>query len=64
MRATVFRQLMADEFGAVRAEMLASTHVIAQLEGRTADQALAEGEEPKRVWRAVCEALEVPPERR
>ena len=30
------------------------------LGGRTVDQALAEGMEPKAVWHAVCEAFEIP----
>lgn len=64
MRATVFRRLMSQEFGEVRGEMLAAEHVLAGLGGRTADQALAAGVEPKTVWRAVCEGLEVPPEHR
>jgi hypothetical protein len=34
--------------------------VLAGLGGRTVDQALAEGVDPKTVWRAVCEAFEVP----
>ncbi|ALG07875.1 DUF3046 domain-containing protein [Kibdelosporangium phytohabitans] len=64
MRTTVFRNLMADEFGAVRAEMLARDHVLGALGGRTVDQALAAGVEPKEIWRAVCDDFAVPPERR
>jgi Protein of unknown function (DUF3046) len=64
MRTTVFRNLMADEFGAVRAEMLARDHVLGALGGRTADQALDAGMSAKEVWRAVCDDLGVPPERR
>ena len=64
MRTTVFRNLMADEFGAVRAEMLARDHVLGALGGRTPDQALAAGMPVKEVWRAVCDDLGVPPERR
>jgi hypothetical protein len=64
MRTTVFRNLMADEFGAVRAEMLARDHVLAALGGRTVDQALDAGLSPKTIWRAVCDDFDVPPERR
>jgi hypothetical protein len=64
MRTTVFRNLMTDEFGAVRAEMLARDHVLGALGGRTADQALEAGFSPKEVWRAVCDDLGVPAERR
>ncbi|TDV40364.1 DUF3046 domain-containing protein [Actinophytocola oryzae] len=64
MRITVFRKLMSNEFGEVRADMLARDHVFSSLGGRTVDQALDAGLEPKEIWRAVCEAFEVPPERR
>jgi hypothetical protein len=64
MRHTTFRRLMAGEFGRVRAEMLAQDHVLSSLGGRTVDEALEAGIEPKDVWRAVCEAFEVPVERR
>jgi hypothetical protein len=64
MRHTVFRRMMADEFGQVRSEMLARDHVFSALDGRTVDQALEAGVQPKQVWRAVCEAFDVPVERR
>jgi hypothetical protein len=56
--------MMADEFGNVRADMIARDHVFADLGGTTVDQALAAGLPPQRVWQAVCEAFDVPPERR
>ncbi|MDT8914292.1 DUF3046 domain-containing protein [Amycolatopsis sp. PS_44_ISF1] len=64
MRITVFRRLMADEFGAGRAEVLASDHVFSGLGGRTVEQALGSGISPKQIWREVCEAFDIPPERR
>jgi hypothetical protein len=64
MRNTVFRRLMAREFGEIRAEMLARDHVLSALGGRTVDQAVDAGLSTKEIWRAVCEAFEVPPERR
>ncbi|MEU6264069.1 DUF3046 domain-containing protein [Saccharopolyspora shandongensis] len=64
MRHTAFRQRMADEFGRVRSEMLAQDHVFSTLGGRTVDQALEAGLSTKEVWQAVCEAFEVPAERR
>lgn len=64
MRITHFRQQMADEFGRVRADMIARDHVFSEFGHRTVDQALAAGFHPKEVWRAVCEAFDVPPERR
>lgn len=64
MRNTVFRRLMAEEFGQPRASTLAADHVLSALGGRTSDQALAAGVEAKAVWVAVCDEFEVPPERR
>jgi hypothetical protein len=64
MRITVFRNLMAQEFGEVRADMLARDHVFSSLGGRTVDQALEAGLQPKEIWRAVCDVFEVPQERR
>jgi hypothetical protein len=55
---------MADEFGSVRASSLATDHVFAELDGQTVNQALETGWDPRDVWRAVCGAFEVPPERR
>lgn len=64
VRLTHFRQLMADEFGSVRAGSLATDHVFGELGGRTVEQALEAGEDPKEVWRVVCRTFDVPPERR
>ncbi|AUS77855.1 DUF3046 domain-containing protein [Actinoalloteichus sp. AHMU CJ021] len=64
MRHTVFRRQMAEEFGRIRAEMLARDHVLSALGGRTVDDALEAGVNPREAWRAVCDAFDVPPERR
>jgi Protein of unknown function (DUF3046) len=64
MRLTHFRQQMAEEFGRVRAEMIARDHVFSEFGCLTVDQALDAGYDPKQVWRAVCDAFDVPPERR
>jgi hypothetical protein len=52
------------QFGVGYASSVAADQVIAQLDGRTVDQALAEGESAKAVWRAVCQAFDVPPKLR
>ncbi len=39
----------------------ASDHVLAELGGRTVDQALRDGEDAKAVWRAVVVNLGLPP---
>lgn len=64
MRLTQFRRLMVEEFGAMRAASLAHDHVFADLGGRTVDDALAAGADPKDVWRIVCATFDVPWERR
>lgn len=64
VRLTHFRRLMTDEFGPVRAGSLASDHVFAELGGRTVEQALDAGVDPREVWRVVCRTFDVPPERR
>ncbi|HEV2782981.1 MAG TPA: DUF3046 domain-containing protein [Actinophytocola sp.] len=64
MRITVFRRLMAQEFGEVRADMLARDHVFSSLGNRTVDEALEAGLPTKEIWRAVCDTFEIPPERR
>lgn len=38
----------------------AKDHVLAQLGGRTVDQALRDGEDAKAVWRAVVANLQLP----
>lgn len=51
---------MRRQFGDVYAESVAKDQVLAGLGGRTVNQALADGEDAKVVWRAVCEAFKVP----
>lgn len=51
---------MRAHFGDSYAESVAKDYVLAGLGGRTVDQALAGGEDAKTVWRAVCEAFDVP----
>lgn len=64
MRITMFRRRMSDEFGQVRAEMVARDHVLSALGGRTPDQALEAGLPAKEIWLAVCDAFDVPEQRR
>ena len=60
VRLTEFWERMRAQFGDVYARSVARDQVLAALGSRTVEQALADGEEPKRVWRAVCEAFQVP----
>ena len=64
VRLTVFWQKMREQFGDAYAASVAKDYVLAGLGGRTVDQALAAGVEPKTVWRAVSEAFEIPEESR
>jgi hypothetical protein len=51
---------MRAQFGETYAESVAKDQVLATLGGRTVNQALADGEDAKTVWRAVCESFDVP----
>lgn len=57
---TEFRARMDRQFGSGYAESVARDHVVAALGGRTVQQALEYGEDPKDVWGAVCEEFELP----
>jgi len=52
---------MSAQFGDGYARSVAKDHVLARLGGRTVEQALADGEDAKVVWRAVTEEFHVPP---
>jgi hypothetical protein len=60
VRLTEFWDLMREQFGDVYAESVAKDYVLSSLGGRTVNQALADGEDAKVVWRAVCETFNVP----
>jgi hypothetical protein len=60
MRLTLFWERMNAQFGAGYADSLAKDYVFANLGGRTITQALAEGQDAKTIWRAVCETFQVP----
>lgn len=60
VRLTEFRRLMQAQFGALRAPSVAQDHVFGVLGGLTVNEALAAGEDPRTVWRAVCDAFDVP----
>ena len=51
---------MREQFGDVYAESLAKDYVLSDLGGRTVNQALADGEDAKVVWRAVSDTFNVP----
>lgn len=64
MRLSEFRRLMAEEFGSARATMLADHQALTALGSVSAAQALERGDDPARVWAAMCEEMQVPGVRR
>jgi Protein of unknown function (DUF3046) len=60
VRLTVFWERMRAQFGEAYADSVAKDYVLAGLGSRTVNQALADGEDVKVVWRAVCDAFRVP----
>lgn len=59
-----FWDLVDGEFGRARSRSLVKDHVLTALGNRTAEQALEAGDEPREVWFALCDDLEVPASRR
>lgn len=60
VRLTEFWRRMDEQFGSVYAQSVAKDYVLDGLGGRTVVQALADGEDAKTIWRAVCAAFNVP----
>lgn len=63
MRESQFWTLMADEFGSANAGIIASSLELPGL-NMTAQEALAQGSDPRTVWAAVCDLHEIPLQRR
>ena len=59
MRYSEFWELVEEVFGPI-GRTLTTDQVLGVLGDRTSVQALEEGEDPRRVWRALCDAMEVP----
>lgn len=60
MRLTEFHELVKAQFGAVRGTSMLVDHVLTTLGGRTAEQAIEDGVDPREVWRALCADFDVP----
>lgn len=54
---------MADEFGKPHADVIIRDFVLLELGDRTAATLLAQGEDPREIWLAICRAQQVPKER-
>lgn len=61
MRLSEFWALMEQEFGRGYAAVVASTQSLGSLGGRTAEQAIEDGERVRVVWEAVVRDMAVPP---
>lgn len=60
VRYSEFWDLVTDVFGAPMGRVLVADQVLTALGDRTAAQALEAGEDPRAVWRALCDAMQVP----
>lgn len=63
MRLTEFHQLVEDEFGSGRARWVIDSQVIPGY-GRTAAELIESGVDPREAWRGLCDAFDIPEERR
>lgn len=63
MRLSEFRTAVADEFGDY-GRVIVRDLTLTTVGGLTADEAITGGVPLQQVWLALCEAADVPPERR
>ncbi|MBO0812139.1 MAG: DUF3046 domain-containing protein [Microlunatus sp.] len=61
MRETEFWERMRTHLGSAYSQVWASQQNLGQLGGRTVYEAMDAGIDCKTIWRAVWEALELPP---
>lgn len=64
MRLSEFRIAVEDEFGEAYGRVITRDLVLGDVGGLTADQAIKAGVAPRAIWDALCDASDVPPERR
>ena len=60
VRLTEFWARMRAQFGDGYAQSVAKDYVFEKLGGLTIERALADGQDAKVVWRAVCDTFDVP----
>ncbi|MFI2752699.1 DUF3046 domain-containing protein [Cellulomonas sp. P22] len=60
MRFREFWQLVDEVLGSAHGRALTRDLVLIELDNRTAIAALDDGVEPRTVWHALCDALDVP----
>jgi len=64
MRKSEFDRAVDDEFGQAYGRVVTRDLVLQALGDTTADEAIAQGQSPRDVWIALCEAEGVPVARR
>ena len=64
MRLSEFRIAVEEEFGEAYGRVLTRDLVLDAVGGVSADQAIKAGVPPRAIWNALCDASDVPPERR
>lgn len=64
MRLSEFWLAVSDEFGADYGRVLAHDLVLGSVGGLTAEQAIKQGVNTRDIWLALCDATDVPAERR
>ncbi|WP_080796839.1 DUF3046 domain-containing protein [Corynebacterium pacaense] len=63
MRLSEFRRLVEGEFGPMKGEWLAHSHVLGGL-GVTVNEAVERGDDLRELWDRICLDFDVPEERR
>lgn len=63
MRLSRFYEMLEHEFGAAQGRMLVQHTVLGELGHKTAAQALHDGEDPQKVWFALCRDQDIPQQR-
>ena len=64
MRYSEFWALVDEVLGRAQGRVLAASLRLGALDDRTAEAALAENADPRDVWHALCDELEIPDSRR
>jgi hypothetical protein len=64
VRYREFWQLVDEVLGSAHGRVLVADLVLTGLDQRTAQQALDDGVEPRDVWHALCDELDIPDARR
>jgi hypothetical protein len=62
VRLAEFNERVVLRFGTAYGASVLADHVLGGFDGRTAEQAIEDGVEPRDVWRALCVDFDVPRE--